>query len=265
MRHASAIIDPTAELDTDVSIGPYSMIGPRVQIGTGTRIGPHVVISSDTRIGRDNRIYQFASVGEDPQDRKYRGETSQLMIGDRNQIREFCTIHRGTAQDGGITQIGNDNLLMAYTHIAHDCRIGDQVVMANGASLGGHVRLEDWVVLGGFAMVRQFCQIGAHSFAAMGASIRKDVLPYMLVEGAPARLRGINREGLKRRGFSGAQLSALKQASRLLTSDQLLTDVIDELVVAARRHSVLQPLVMFLQSERRGCSILRKSVVTMSG
>jgi UDP-N-acetylglucosamine acyltransferase len=262
MRHASAIIDPTAELDTGVVIGPYSIIGPRVQIGAGTRIGPHVVIKSDTQIGRDNEIYQFASVGEDPQDRKYQGEASQLIIGDRNQIRECCTIHRGTEQDVGVTEIGNDNLLMAYTHVAHDCQIGDQVVMANGASLGGHVQLEDWVVLGGFAMVRQFCQIGAHSFVAMGASVRKDVVPYMLVEGVPAILRGINREGLKRRGFSSDQISALKQAYRLLASGQLLTDVMDELITAAEHCAVLQPIVAFLQSERRGCSVLRKPVIT---
>jgi UDP-N-acetylglucosamine acyltransferase len=262
MRHASAIIDPTAELDTGVVIGPYSIIGPRVQIGAGTRIGPHVVIKSDTQIGRDNEVYQFASIGEDPQDRKYQGEASQLIIGDRNQIRECCTIHRGTEQDVGVTEIGNDNLLMAYTHVAHDCRIGDQVVMANGASLGGHVQLEDWVVLGGFAMVRQFCQIGTHSFVAMGASVRKDVVPYMLVEGVPAILRGINREGLKRRGFSSDQISALKQAYRLLASGQLLTDVMDELTTAAEHCAVLQPIVAFLQSERRGCSVLRKPAIT---
>ncbi len=260
MQHASAVIDPTAELATGVTVGPYSIIGPRVQIAAGTQIGPHVVIRSDTRIGCDNTIYQFASVGEDPQDRKYQGEHSQLIIGDRNQIREFCTIHRGTAQDDGITRIGNDNLLMAYAHIAHDCQIGNHVVMANGASLGGHVRLADWVVLGGFTMIRQFCQMGAHSFVAMGAAVRKDVVPYMLVEGAPARLCGINREGLKRRGFSAAQVSVVKQAYRLLTSGQLLTEVLDELVMMAVQHPVLQPVVAFLQSERRGCSILRKTV-----
>ncbi len=260
MRHASAVIDPTAELATGVTVGPYSIIGPRVQIAAGTQIGPHVVIRSDTRIGCDNIIYQFASVGEDPQDRKYQGEHSRLIIGDRNQIRECCTIHRGTAQDDGITRIGNDNLFMAYTHVAHDCQIGNQVVMANGATLAGHVRLNDWVVLGGFSAVLQFCQIGMHGFVTSGASVRKDVVPYMLVDGVPAALRGINHEGLRRRGFSAAQTSAVKQAYRLLTSGQLLTNVLDELVMMAAQHPVLQPMVAFLQSERRGCSILRKPV-----
>jgi len=262
MRHASAVIDPSAELAADVTVGPYSIIGPRVQIGAGTRVGPHVVIRGDTRIGCDNTIYQFASVGEDAQDRKYQGEASQLIIGDRNQIRECCTMHRGTAQDDGVTRIGNDNLFMAYTHIAHDCQIGNQVVMANGATLAGHVQLNDWVVLGGFAAVRQFCQIGIHGFVTSGASVRKDVLPYMLVDGAPAALRGINHEGLKRRGFCAAQIRDLKQAYRLLTSGRLLTELVDELVSAAAQQPVLQPMVDFLQSDRRGCSILRKSALT---
>ena len=262
MRHSSAIIDATAELDTNVSVGPYSIIGPRVQIAAGTQIGSHVVIRSDTRIGRDNQIYQFASVGEDPQDRKYQGETSQLIIGDRNQIREFSTIHRGTAEDGGVTRIGNDNLFMAYTHVAHDCQVGNQVVMANGATLAGHVRLNDWVVLGGFSAVRQFCQIGMHGFVTSGTSVRKDVLPYMLVDGVPAMLRGINREGLKRRGFCDTQIRTLKQTYCLLTSSQLLADVTDKIVAEARQQAVLQPMVAFLQSERRGGSILRTQATT---
>ena len=167
---ARAVIDPAAELDEGVTVGPFAVIGTGVRIGGGTAIGPHVVIRGPTRIGRDNRIFQFASIGEDPQDKKYAGEETGLEIGDRNQIREFTTIHRGTVQDDSLTRIGSDNLLMAYTHVAHDCRIGDNVVMANAASLGGHVQIGDWAILGGFSIVHQFCRIGAHSFSAMGSA-----------------------------------------------------------------------------------------------
>jgi UDP-N-acetylglucosamine acyltransferase len=258
MLHPSAIIDPQAELDDDVSVGPFSVIGPKVHIASGTQIGPHVVIKGETHIGRDNKIYQFASVGEDPQDRKYVGGLSRLVIGDRNHIRESCTIHRGTEQDDGVTRIGDDNLLMAYTHVAHDCQIGSHTVMANAASLGGHVRLDDWVILGGFAMVRQFCHLGAHSFAAMGASIRKDVLPYLLVEGAPAVLRGVNQEGLARRAFSVTDINVIKQAYKLLSrSGILLPEIIQKLASEAEKQPILQPMVDFLQSNRRGCSVLR--------
>lgn len=258
MLHPQAIIDPQAELDTQVSVGPYSVIGPGVQIAARTEIGSHVVIKGNTRIGQDNQIYQFASVGEDPQDLKYAGEASRLEIGERNQIREFCTLHRGTAHDGGVTRIGDDNLFMAYTHVAHDCQIGNHVILANAASLGGHVRLDDWVILGGFAMVRQFCQLGAHCFAAMGASIRKDVAPYMLIEGNPATLRGVNREGLLRRDFTERQVRVIKTAYKILTdSERLLPEVIQALVTEAAQHAVLQPMVDFLQSPRRGCSLLR--------
>lgn len=177
MIHATAVIDPAAELDSGVEIGPYSIIGAGVRIGRGSRIGPHIVIRGPTTIGVDNRIFQFASVGEDPQDKKYGGEVTRLEIGDRNVIREYATLHRGTLQDQGVTRVGNDNLFMAYTHVAHDCRIGDHVIMANAASLGGHVNIEDWSILGGFTIVHQFCRIGAHSFCAMGSVTTRDVPP----------------------------------------------------------------------------------------
>jgi len=176
--HPSAIIDAGAELADDVSVGPFSIIGPNVQIGAGSRIGPHVVIKGPTRIGIDNQIFQFASVGEDPQDKKYHGEVTRLEIGDRNVIREFTTLHRGTIQEESVTRVGCDNLLMAYTHVAHDCVIGDGVIMANGASLAGHVTVDDFAILGGFSLVHQFCRIGRHSFSAMGSIISRDIPPY---------------------------------------------------------------------------------------
>jgi len=214
--HPAAVIDPGAELAPGVEVGPFAVIGAGVQIGAGTRVGPHVVIRGPTRIGCDNRIFQFASVGEDPQDMKYGGEETRLEIGDRNQIRECATLHRGTVQDQGVTRIGNDNLFMAYTHVAHDCRIGDHVIMANAASLGGHVQIEDWAILGGFTIVHQFCRLGAHSFCAMGSALSRDVPPYVTVGGHPAAPHGINSEGLRRRGFSPAAIAAIKRAYRAL-------------------------------------------------
>jgi UDP-N-acetylglucosamine acyltransferase len=211
-----AAIDPAAELAEGVKVGPFAVIGADVQIGAGTQIGPHVVIHGPSKIGCDNRIFQFASIGEDPQDKKYAGEHTRLEIGDRNQIREFTTIHRGTVQDESLTAIGSDNLLMAYTHVAHDCRIGDNVIMANAASLGGHVHIGDWAILGGFSIVHQFCRVGAHCFTAMGSVISKDVPPYVLVGGHPAKPHGINSEGLRRRDFSGDQISAIKRAYKTL-------------------------------------------------
>ena len=211
-----AAVDAAAELDEGVSVGPFAVIGPGVRIGRGTTIGPHAVIQGPTTIGADNRIFQFASVGEIPQDKKYRGEDTRLEIGDRNVIRECATVHRGTVQDEGVTRIGSDGLFMAYAHVAHDCHIGDHVIMANGATLAGHVVIEDHVILGGFTLVHQFCSIGAHSFTAMGTAIGKDVPPYLMVSGNPAKPHGINAEGLKRRGFTAEQLKVLKAAYRIL-------------------------------------------------
>jgi len=222
--HPSAVIHSSVRLAADVEVGAFAVIGATVEIGRGTRIGPHTVINGPAKIGEDNRIYQFASVGEEPQDKKYRGEGTWLVIGDRNVIRESATIHRGTAQDRGETRIGDDNLLMAYTHVAHDCVIGNQVIMANAASLGGHIQVQDWAILGGFTIVHQFCRIGAHSFSAMGSVVSKDVPPYVTIDGHPAVPRGINTEGLRRRQFSAESISAIRRAYRLLYLSGLKLD-----------------------------------------
>lgn len=214
--HPTAIVDPGARLDASVSVGPYSVIGADVEIGAGTSIGPHVVVSGPTRIGDDNRIFQFASIGDIPQDKKYRDEPTLLEIGNRNTIRESATINRGTVQGGGVTRIGDDNWLMAYIHIAHDCIIGDSTIFANSATLAGHVRIENFVILGGFTLVHQFCAVGAHAFSAMGSAIAKDVPPFVTVSGSPARPHGLNTEGMKRRGFAEQTIRALRDAYRTL-------------------------------------------------
>ena len=251
-----ALVDPAAQLDEGVSVGPFSVIGAGVHIGKGTRVGPHVVIKGPCRIGEENRIFQFASIGEDPQDKKYGGEETYLEIGDRNQIREFATIHRGTAQDQSMTRIGNDNLLMAYTHVAHDCRIGSHAIMANAASLGGHVRLEDWAILGGFSMVHQFCRIGQHCFAAMGSAISKDVPPYLMIGGQPAKPYGINSEGLRRRQYTAEQLRIIKQAYRILYASGLsLAEARGQIEAAAADSAEMRVLADFLAASER--SIVR--------
>jgi len=254
--HSTAIIDPSAVLGENVSIGPYSIIGPGVEIGDGCRIAAHVVISRNTRLGRNNRIFQFASVGEDPQDKKYAGEETWLEIGDNNVIREYATINRGTVQDRGLTRIGSDNLLMAYTHVAHDCVIGDHTILANAASLGGHVEVHDWAILGGFCMVHQFSRVGAHSFAAMGCAIGKDVPPYVMVSGQPATPHGVNSEGLRRRGFTREERSAIKQAYRKLYRSGLrLEEALEEIRLLAREFDALEPMARFLETPSR--SIVR--------
>ncbi len=256
MIDARAAVDPAARLDDSVSVGPFAVIGPDVEIGAGTWIGPHTVVRGPTTIGRDNKIFQFASVGEDPQDKKYDGETTRLVIGDRNTVREFATIHRGTVQDAGETVIGNDNLLMAYTHLAHDCRLGNHVILANAASLGGHVRVADWAILGGFTIVHQFCQIGAHCFCAMGSGISKDVPPYLMVGGQPAKPHGINSEGLRRRGFSSEDTVLIKRAYKLLyTSGLPLADAAEQIRILAADNEVLEPMAAFLAASER--SIVR--------
>lgn len=251
-----AAIDPKAELDQDVTVGPFSVIGPGVRVAAGTEIGSHVVIRGETRIGRDNRIFQFASVGEDPQDKKYAGEQTRLEIGDRNQIREFTTIHRGTIQDEGLTRIGSDNLLMAYTHVAHDCRIGNNVIMANAASLGGHVQVGDWAILGGFTIVHQFCRVGAHSFCAMGSAVGKDVPPFVMLGGHPAKPHGLNSEGLKRRGFDAKRLAAIKRAYKsLYHSGMRLEEAISTIEESVGDNADLQEFLAFLRASER--SIVR--------
>ncbi len=254
--HPTAIIDDSARIGEGVRIGPWTLIGPQVEIGDGCEIGAHVVIARNTRIGRNNRIFQFASVGEDPQDKKYDGEETWLEIGDHNVIREYATLNRGTIQDGGVTRVGSHNLLMAYTHVAHDCRIGDHTILANAASLGGHVHIHDWAILGGFTLVHQFTRVGAHSFSAMGSAIGKDVPPYVMVGGQPAAPRGINHEGLKRRGFSADEIGAIKQAYRRLYRAGLrLEEALEEIRQMAREHQALEVMARFLENPAR--SIVR--------
>lgn len=224
MIDPQAIVHPAAKLGHDVSIGPWSIVGADVEIGDRTWVGPHVVIQGPTTIGADNRIFQFASIGDDPQDKKYRGEREEtrLEIGDRNTIREYVTINRGTKQGGGLTRLGHDNWIMAYVHIAHDCIVGDNTIFANNASLAGHVIVEDNAILGGFALVRQFVRIGTHSFIAAASLILKDVPPYMIVsQQEPAQAHGLNREGLRRSGFSNETINKLRRAYRILFRQNL--------------------------------------------
>jgi UDP-N-acetylglucosamine acyltransferase len=251
--HPTAVVDPGARLDAGVEVGPFAVIGPDVEIGAGTWIGPHAVLRGPTRIGRDNRIFQFASVGEDPQDKKYGGEPTRLEIGDRNRIREYVTIHRGTVQDQGLTTIGDDNLFMVAAHVAHDCRIGNQVIMANAASLGGHVVVADWAILGGFTIVHQFSRIGAHSFCAMGSVLTKDVPPYVTVGGHPAEPHGINSEGLRRRGLAAETISAIKRAYRSVYLAGLrLDEALDRLQPLAAEVPEVASFASFLRDSRRG-------------
>ncbi|RZL89360.1 MAG: acyl-ACP--UDP-N-acetylglucosamine O-acyltransferase [Variovorax sp.] len=214
--HSTAIVDPRAELDPTVDVGPYAIIGPHVRIGAGTTIGAHCVIEGRTTIGRDNRIFQFASLGAVPQDKKYAGEPTELVIGERNTIREFCTFNLGTAQDIGTTRVGDDNWIMAYVHIAHDCQVGNQIILANNATLAGHVELGDWAIIGGLTGVHQFVKVGAHVMAGFASHVSQDVPPFMMVDGNPLAVRGFNVEGLRRRGFSAARIGAVKQMHRLL-------------------------------------------------
>jgi UDP-N-acetylglucosamine acyltransferase len=214
--HPSAVIDTAAELDSSVSVGPYAVIGPKVRIAAGTRVGPHCVIEGDTTIGRDNHIFQFASLGAQPQDKKYAGEPTRLVIGDRNTVREFCTFNTGTAQDRGETTIGDDNWIMAYVHIAHDCVIGNQTTLANNTTLAGHVHIGDWVTVGGLTGVLQRMRIGAHAMVGFQAHVNKDVPPFMTVDGNPLAVRSVNLIGLKRRGFSDARIAAVREMHKLL-------------------------------------------------
>jgi UDP-N-acetylglucosamine acyltransferase len=248
-----AVIDPSARLADAVSVGAFTIIGPDVEIGAGTWIGPHAVINGPTSIGSDNRIYQFASVGEAPQDKKYAGEPTRLEIGDRNLIREFVTINRGTVQDAGVTRIGDDNWIMAYVHIAHDCRVGNQTIFSNNASLAGHVQVDDYAILGGFTLVHQFCAIGTHAFCAFGSGIKKAVPPFVIVDGSPARPRGLNAEGLKRRGFTDKAQQALRQAYKTLYRSNLsLREALADLQEMAKEQEEVAQLVSFIEQQTRG-------------
>ena len=251
--HQTAIIEDGARLGANVKVGPYSIIGPDVEIGDNTEIGPHVIIRGHTRIGRDNRVFQFCSLGEIPQDKKYAGEPTRLEIGDRNTIREFCTFNLGTVQGGGLTSIGDDNWLMAYAHIAHDCHVGNKTIFANGASLAGHVTVDDWVIFGGFTGVHQFCRIGAHVITAASSLVLQDVPPYLMVAGNTAQPYGIHVEGLKRRGFTSEAITELKRAYRTLyKSGLLLEEAKAQLADQARKAPDVQRMVDFLSNSKRG-------------
>ncbi len=252
MIHASAIVDPDAKLGTDVNIGAYSVIGAQVEIGDGTRIGPHVVVEGPTRLGRNNHVYQFASIGADPQDKKFHGEQSQLVIGDDNTIREFVTINRGTADGGGVTRIGDDNWIMAYAHIAHDCQVGNHTIFSNNATLAGHVEIGDYVILSGFSGVHQFCRIGEHAFIGMGCLINGDIPPFIVVADDYGRPRGVNIEGLKRRGFNADRIAAIRRAYRTLYMSGLpLEQALAKLTETADDTVDVQRMLAFIEISQR--------------
>ena len=255
--HATAIVDVGAELAADVSVGPYAVIGAGVKVGSRTRIGAHCVIEGPTTIGTDNQIYSHAALGAAPQDKKYAGEPTELHIGHRNTIREFCTLNRGTAQDSGVTRVGDDNWIMAYVHLAHDCQVGSKTILANNAALAGHVHVGDWVILGGYTSVHQFVRIGAHAMTGMGTVLTQDVPPFAIVAGNPPQARGFNLEGLKRRGFSPERVAAVKQMHRLIFRSGLaldaaraaLGDVAEKLPEA---RADVQVMTAFLGQSTRG-------------
>jgi UDP-N-acetylglucosamine acyltransferase len=256
MIDARAVVSPQAQIASDVEIGPFSVIGADVVIGSGTWIGPHAVIEGPTRIGANNKIFQFASLGSAPQDKKYNGEPTRLEIGDRNVFRESVTVNRGTTHDQGITRIGNDNLLMAYSHVAHDCQLGNQIVMANCATLGGHVEMGDWVTVGGMAAVHQFTKVGAYCFLAHHAAVTRDVPPYIMAVGRPAEPHSINTIGLQRHGFSPAQILNIRRAYRVLYRSGLkLAQAMQQLETAAQTQPEIVPFVEFIKRSSR--SIVR--------
>jgi UDP-N-acetylglucosamine acyltransferase len=252
--HPTCIVHPDARIDAGASIGPYCTIGAGVEIGRGTELRSHVVVNGPTRIGADNRIYQFCSIGDDPQDKKFHGETdSRLEIGSGNVIREYCSINRGTGAGGGVTRLGNDNWVMAYVHIAHDCDVGNGTVLANNATLAGHVTIEDHAILGGFTGVHQYCRVGAHSFAAISSVIVKDVPPYVLVSGNTARPNGLNREGLRRHEFPAEEVEALRRAYRILYREGLLLqEAVQRLQELAATSGHVARLVQFIEGSSRG-------------
>jgi UDP-N-acetylglucosamine acyltransferase len=256
MIDSRAVISPQAQIAANVSVGPFTVIGADVVIGPGTWIGPHAVINGPTRIGADNKIFQFASLGDAPQDKKYKGEPTLLTIGDRNVFRESVTVNRGTTHDKGVTRIGNDNLLMAYSHVAHDCCLGDQIVMANCATLGGHVEVGDWVIMGGLSAVHQHTKVGAHCFIAHNAAVTRDVPPYVMAVGRPAQPHSVNSEGLKRRGFTAEQILNIRRAYRVLYRSGLkLTAALEQLEQAAATQAEIRPFVEFIKRSER--SIVR--------
>jgi UDP-N-acetylglucosamine acyltransferase len=255
--HPTALVDPGAELASTVEVGPYAVIGPQVRIDEGTRVGAHCVIEGPTTIGRDNRIFPSSSLGAAPQDMKYRGEPTQLHIGDRNTIREFCTFNRGTAQDVGITRVGDDNWIMAYVHLAHDVQIGHRTVLANNATFAGHVHVGDWAVVGGLSGVHQFTRVGAHAMIGFQSHVSQDVPPFMTVSGNPLAVHGFNAEGLRRRGFSAERIAQVKRMHRLLyrqglTLEQAVQDIRALLGQSADGDADVQMLLDFLAAAKRG-------------
>ncbi len=251
--HPTAIVHPGARIAEGVEIGAYSVIGEHVEIGEGTRIGPHVVVEGHTRIGRNNRIFQFCSIGSEPQDKKYAAEPTRLEIGDGNTIREFCSFSTGTVQDGGLTRVGNDNWIMAYVHVAHDCMVGNNTIFANNATLAGHVSVGDWAILGGFTGVHQLVRVGAHSFCGVGTVLLQDLPPFVTVSDNPAAPHGINSEGLKRRGYTSEGIMAIKRAYKTLYRSGLpLAEARAQIAEAAREVPELQLFSDFIADSGRG-------------
>ncbi len=251
--HSTAIVHRGAQLAADVEVGAYTVIGEHVEIGAGTRVGPHAVVTGHTRIGSDNRIFQFVSLGEAPQDKKYAGEPTRLEIGNGNTIREFCTFNCGTVQDAGVTRLGDGNWIMAYVHLAHDCQIGNNTIFANNSQLAGHVKVGDYAILGGFTAVHQFCHIGAHSITAIGTVVLQDIPPFVTASGNTAEPFGINSEGLKRRGFSAAAIAAIKRAYKTLYKSGLgLEDAKRDIAAQAADCAELKVLLDFLSRSTRG-------------
>ncbi len=255
--HSTALVDAKAQIDSSVRIGPFCVIGPEVQIGAGTAIGPHVCIQGRTRIGSDNHIHAYCSLGGIPQDKKYAGEPTELHIGNRNTIREYCTLNLGTAQDAGVTRLGDDNWIMAYVHLAHDCQVGHHTVFANNAQLAGHVHVGDWSILGGYTGVHQFVHIGAHVMTGISSVVTQDVPPFMLLAGNPGAPHGINAEGLRRRGFDAARLAVLRDAYRKLYRQGLSLQQAQASLLAlqaahAGSHDDLAHLLAFLAASKRG-------------
>ena len=255
--HPTALIAEGARLDPSVSVGPYAVIGANVTIGANTTIGAHCVIEGHTTLGQDNRVFQFASLGGAPQDKKHAGEPTRLVIGDRNTVREFCTFNTGTTQDDGVTRIGDDNWIMAYVHIAHDCVVGNQTILANNATLAGHVQIGDYAIIGGLTGLHQFTQVGAHVMAGFASHISQDVPPFMMVDGNPLAVRGLNLEGLRRRGFSPERLSAIKQMHRLLYRQGLTLDAARSAIAALpEQHpqaaADIAAMLDFLNTSARG-------------
>jgi len=251
--HASALVDPRAQLAPGVTVGPFSIIGEHAVIGEGTRIGPHVVIDGHTRVGRNNRLYQFCSIGGEPQDKKYAGEPTGVEIGDDNTIREYVTINRGTAQDAGVTRLGSGNWIMAYVHLAHDCQVGSHTVFANLAQLAGHVVIGDWAILGGGTLVHQFVHVGAHSFTGMSTYLDRDLPPFVKAAGHMAKPFGINSEGLRRRGFAAATIAALKQAYRTVYRSGLSQqEILLELEAQGLQCAEVRAIAEFIATSPRG-------------